>query len=361
MIEGINAACAYAPSSLNQGTLIEDNKRLNLSAALQWRPNEQWDITVDVSHSDLDRDYEDYWSMWMYFIGLANAASIVQTDQNNVVTYLRTENSQVWSFTRPRRDTVENQTFAVNAQFTPSEKWTLSFDVSHSIGDREQVRPDTYYFQTGVPGVYDARDRYLPSITLETDLLDPSLYHFAIFADALNISGDNETAYRFDATYHFDDGLAINAGISFRDRERDWRRCCEWVVGPRARHFGPIGSEGLGMVDIDYTVVPVDDLLSGISGSQFPTSYLSPIADSVRDTYLIGRADELPPSVAARASRSHDEDFDFWEETLSVYFMMDVAGSIGDIPWSGNVGVRWISIDPRHERQRAARYPDLLK
>ena len=70
-----------------------------------------------------------------------------------------------------------------------------------------------------------------------------------------------------------------------------------------------------------------------------------PIADSVRDTYLIGRADELPPSVAARASRSHDEDFDFWEETLSAYFMLDMAGSIGDIPWSGNVGVRWISID----------------
>ena len=345
LIEGVNTACAYAPRGLAQGTLIEDNQRLNLSAALQWRPNEQWDITVDVSHSDLDRDYEDYHGIWRYNAGLANAASIVQTDQNNMVTYLRTESSQVWSFSRPRTDTVENQTFAVNAQFTPSEKWTLSFDVTHSIGDREQVRPDTYYFQSGVPGVYDARDRYLPSITLETDLLDPTLYDFAIFADALNISGDNETAYRFDATYHLDDGLAINAGISFRDRERDWRRCCEWVVGPRARHFGPIGSEGLGMVDIEYTVLPVDDLHSGISGIESPKTFLMPIADSVRDIYRFGRADEHPPSVAARASRSHDEDFDFWEETLSVYFMMDVAGSIGDIPWSGNVGVRWIEVE----------------
>ena len=104
--------------------------------------------------------------------------------------------------------------------------------------------------------------------------LDPTLYDFAIFADALNISGDNETAYRFDATYHLDDGLAINAGISFRDRERDWRRCCEWVVGPRRRHFGPIGSEGLGMVDIEYTVLPVDDLHSGISGIESPNHLL---------------------------------------------------------------------------------------
>ena len=347
LIEGINpnSGCAYAPGGLAQGALVEDNKRLNLSAALQWRPNEQWDITVDVSHSDLDRDYDDHQAIWRYDTGLANGASIVQADENNIATYIRTETSQVWGFHRPRTDMVENQTFAVNAQFTPSEKWTLSFDVAHSIGDREQLRPDTYYFQTGVPLIYDVRDRYLPIITVEGDLLDPTLYDFAVFADALNISGDNETAYRFDATYHLDDGLAFNAGISFRDRVRDWSRCCEYVIGPRLRHFGPIGSEGLGMVDIDYTIVPVDDLFSGIDGSQWPSKYLMPVADSVRDTYLIGRADELPASVEARAGRSHQEDFDFWEETLSVYFMLDMAGSIGDIPWSGNIGVRWTSID----------------
>ena len=65
----------------------------------------------------------------------------------------------------------------------------------------------------------------------------------------------------------------------------------------------------------------VNGLFSGISGSQWPDEYLLPVVDLVRDTYLIGRADEIPPSVFAAAETAHAEDFDFWEKTLSAYVM----------------------------------------
>ena len=334
------AGCAYAPGNLRLGVLVEDVQRLNMSAALQWRPNEQWDITVDVLHSDLDRDYDDYQAIWRPQAGLANGASIVQADENNIATYIRTERARPRPFHRPRTDMVENQTFAVNAQFTPSEKWTLSFDVAHSIGDRTGKNRSTYYDIPAVPLIYDVRDRYLPKITVEGDLLDPTLYDFIFYSEGESHSGDEETQYRFDATYHLDDGLAMHAGFSYRDRVRTWdRRGLRF--GPRYGHFGP--DEGLE--DVEYGNVPVDGLFGGIPGSVWPDAYLLANVDSVRQTYLVDRADELPDSVYTDAENATAQDFDFWEKTLSAYVMLDFGGSIGDMPWSGNMGLRWIEVD----------------
>ena len=191
-----------------------------------------------------------------------------------------------------------------------------------------------------MPLVYDARDSYLPKITVEADLLDPTLYNFIIYAEGENNSGDEETQYRYDATYHFDDGFAFHAGISYRDREREWQRRA-LSFGPRRGHF----TDGEVLMDVEYERVPVDGLFSGISGSQWPDAYLLASVDSVRQTYFINRRDEIPDSVFTGADTAHAEDFDFWEETLSVYFMADFGGSIGDVPWSGNMGLRWTSID----------------
>ncbi len=342
-----NSGCAYVPGSIRQGVLVEDNKRFNLSAALQWRPNEQWDITVDVMHSDLDGDYDDHQMPWRYQTGLANGASVVHIDENNIATYIRTETARPRPFQRPRHAMVTNQTFAVNAQFTPSEKWTLSFDVAHSIGDRDHTKDDTYYDLPAMPMIYDARDSYLPIITVEADLLDPTIYNFMYWSEAEDNSGDKETAYRFDATYHLDDGLAMHAGFSYRDRVRTYQQR-RIRMGPRYGHFGGPGDT---LEDVEYTKVPVDGLFGGISGAQWPTEYLMPDLDSVRQTYIIDRADELPdfsggPGSAAENWQTVDEkDFDMWEKNLSAYVMLDFGGSIGDMPWSGNMGLRWIEVD----------------
>ncbi|MDE0045359.1 MAG: TonB-dependent receptor plug domain-containing protein, partial [bacterium] len=76
-VENPDVGCGYAPGNLRQGILIEDVQRVNLSAALQWRPNEQWDVTADILYSQMDRDYDDWQIPWRYQAGLANGASEV--------------------------------------------------------------------------------------------------------------------------------------------------------------------------------------------------------------------------------------------------------------------------------------------
>ena len=332
--------CAWAPSNIRQGVLIEDVERLNMSAALQWRPNKKVDVTIDVLHSQLDRTYHDFQIPWRYQAGLANGASVVQMDENNIATYIRTERARPRIFDKPRSSDTENQQFAGNVTFTPSEKWTFNFEASHATGDRVHHRPDVYYEIPGVPLIYDARDSYLPKITVEADLLDPSLYEFKWYRIGDDLSTDEETQFRFDATRHFDDGLAMHAGISFRDRQRHWDRQ-DFRLGPREGHFGP---EEL-LTAVEHRTLPVSDPYSGIDDPDWSTEWLFADFDSVTDTYFIGRRDEIPDSVFARADIAHDQDFDITEETLSVYFMLEMDGSIGEIPWSGNVGVRWTEMD----------------
>ena len=219
-----DVGCGYAFGNVRQGILVEDIQRINASAALQWRPNEQWDVTADILYSQMDRDYDDFQVPWRPQAGLANGASEVLLDENQIVTYIRTETARPRPFQRPRVEDIETQQFAVNAKYTPTENWTLNFDVSHSIGDRVSPYHESYYDVPAVPMTYDIRDGYIPKLSVEANLLDPNLYDFIFFRTQVRTSRDTESQYRFDATYHFDDGTAFHAGVSFRDRERSWQR-----------------------------------------------------------------------------------------------------------------------------------------
>ena len=156
--------CGYVPGNIRQGVVLEDVERINLSAALQWRPNEQWDVTVDVLHSQMDRDMDDFQVPWRSQAGLGNGASEVLINENQIVTYMRTETARPRPFQRPRVEDIESQQFAVNAQYAPTEQWTLGFDVSHSTGDRTRFHRDNYYDIPAVPLTYDIRDSYVPKI-----------------------------------------------------------------------------------------------------------------------------------------------------------------------------------------------------
>ena len=228
----------------------------------------------------------------------------------------------------------------MNAKYTPTENWTLNFDVSHSTGDRDRPWHESYYDIPAVPLIYDIRDGYLPKISVEENLLDPNVYDFIFFREGLDVSEDTETQYRFDATYHFDDGTAFHAGLSYRDRERFWERR-SIAFGPRYGDF-----PGEKLTDVNHYALPVDDPFFGISGTgTWPKSWLLPDHDDVRDTYLIGRRDEIDPVRFEAVNTAHAEEFFIEEDTLALYFMVEMSGTIGDFPWSGNVGARWIEVD----------------
>jgi len=336
-----DVGCGYTGGNVRMGIVIEDKQRLNLSSALQWRPNEDLEITLDLLHSELQREYTDYQNPLRTQAGLAGQATEVHLNEDDVTTYFATNGSRPRPFPRDFDTETEQQQFAVNLKFTPTERLEFNVDLSHATGDVDEIQTTTYYdIAGGAPATYDINTSYVPKISVDADLSDPNVYTFSYFQDQVNLSEDEETQFRADATYHFDDGTAFHAGVSYRKQERMYLRR-GIAIGTR---FGDFIGEPLTAVD--WHELPVDDAWSGIDGSDtWPKQWLSADPDSVRQTYLVDRRDEIPPERFTAADSASSEDFGITEDTLGAYFMMEMAGSIGDIPWSGNAGARWVRVE----------------
>ncbi|MDE0350092.1 MAG: TonB-dependent receptor [Gammaproteobacteria bacterium] len=336
-----NRGCGYTGGNVRMGIVIEEKQRLNVSSALQWRPNEQIDLTFDLLHSELQREYTDYQNPLRTQAGLAGRATEVHLNENDITTYFATTGSRPRPFPRDFDTESEQQQFAANLTFTPSERLEFSFDLSHATGDVDELQTTTYYdIAGGVPATYSIENGYIPEISVDADLSDPSLYTFSYFYDQTNLSTDEETQGRADGTYRFDDGTAFHAGVSYRQKERTYMRRAI-AIGTR---FGDFIGEPLSAVK--WHPLPVDDAFSGIDGSDsWPKQWLSADPDSVRQTYLVDRRDEIPAQRFIDADSAHSEDFNIEEDTLGAYFMVEMAGNLGDIPWSGNAGARWVRVE----------------
>jgi len=336
-----DAGCGYTAANVRQGVVLEDKQRLNVTSALQWRPRQDLVATVDLLYSELQRDYTDYQLPLRTQAGLANGATEVHLNENDITTFFRTTSARPRPFPRAFDTQSEQQQIAANLQFTPTERFEISFDASYAEAQVDEVQATAFYdIADGVPVTVDAESSFLPVVDLDADLLDPELYTFSLFSDQQNNSDDEETQFRTDASYYFNNGTAFHAGLSFRKRERQYDTSSLEI----STRLGDFLNEPL--TNVAFSALPVNDAFSGIDGAgSWPSNWLSADPDSVRQTYLVERRDEIPEERFTSANSAGSEDFDITEETLAAYFMVDLAGSLGDIPFSGNVGARWVRVE----------------
>ena len=337
-----NIGCGYTGGNVRMGIVIEDKQRLNLTSALQWRLNDDLELTVDLLHSELQRAYTDYQNPLRTQAGLAGRATEVHLNANDITTYFATTGARPRPFPRDFDTEAEQQQFAANLKFTPTEQLEFNVDISHATGDVDEYQTTTFYdIAGGVPATYSIEQGYIPSITVDADLSDPNAYTFSRFDEQFSVSTDEETQFRADATYHFEDGTAFHAGVSFRQRERSYSRRIFSLNISRDAYL-----RGEPLSNVRYHELPVDDAFSGIDGSSsWPKQWLSADPQSVRQTYLIDRRDEIPAVRFDDANAANSEDHTIEEDTLAAYFMLEMAGSLGNIPWSGNVGARWVRVE----------------
>jgi TonB-dependent receptor len=335
------AGCGYTAGNLRMGVVLEDKQRLNLTSAIQWRPRDDMELTIDLLHSELEREYTDYQLPLRSQAGLAAGATEVHLNANDIVTFFATDRARPRPFPRDFNTESEQQQIAANLVFSPTEQLDLSFDLSFAETTVDELQTTTYYdVAAGLPVSYDIEGGFVPVINVTGDLLDASTYTFSLFQDLENNSTDEETQFRFDATYNFDNGTAFRAGFAFRNREREYETY-GLTIGTR---FGDFLNEPL--TNVAYRSLPFSDAFSGIDGaSSWPTNWLSADPDSVRQTYLVDRRSEIPPERFTNADSAGSEEFFIEEDYTSAYFMIDLAGNLGDIPFTGNVGARWVRVE----------------
>jgi TonB-dependent receptor len=322
----------------------QDRERLNISSALQWRPNDRVDATLDLLYTELATND------WMLQIPLRTSAQItsnivdaVAEDDNgtSVISKFTTAGARPRPFPRIIDNTSEGLTIGGNVQFQFNERLSFNFDLSRSESETNgQV--DYGFWEVNGPATvsYDETGIYSdkPSVTTTYDLNDPTLFHQVLIGFARNEMTDEELQFRADATYEFYDSWidSVQVGVRYSDRERN----------DRGRNFRTTVFRGEPLTDVGTVPFPASDFLSGIS-TNFPKSWVIPdLAKGMRDL-IVGRADEIPTGSGNLESTIQSSDIRYTEEVTALYAMANFSGELGTTPYSGNVGVRYVDTDTR--------------
>lgn len=340
------------PSFYSPGVVVGTRERLGISGALQFKPSDKLEITLDGLYSHYATPTKNY--AQSNFIESAKfVPGSITVDENNIVTGFEMNDlvAEVLTYEEPR--TVETYLFGANMKWAASDAASFTFDGYWGKAARENAGKERFVV-AGIPGAtgrFATRDGEMPdfavtipggrSLAEGTD--DDYRVHY------IGITGANvdDQVYGAQLNGAFETGTgllrAIKVGASFNRREKTLDQFgnpqteCTFCGYPFT--FGEVGASVI-------RPMPVDRLLRG-QGGNFPRNF--PIFDI--DEYLaaLPRAEGtiidpntgLPYPAGAGTQiveRKPVESFAISENIYAGYVQADFrAGAFG-----GNVGVRFV-------------------
>jgi iron complex outermembrane receptor protein len=329
------------PNAYTFRQIQEDDQRDAWFGALQWRPNDRFDINLDYQFSD--RSYNEERSE----LGISEARRSLTNrvvDENHVLQSVSGSSSiETNSTFKNRSETYEGA--GLNLAFFATDALTLKADVawSHTLRnetDRNvRLRSDnldiygapTPMNNQRVPYTMQLHDGDVPSFTIDPrfDITDHDL-----FSDDARIRRDQSQrdheifAARLDASYDTSGSLftRFDAGVRFSQMSfTDFDVRVETTQNDRA-------------VDREInlacrTAFPQSDFLS-ISDTNTITSWATFDALCLFEGYTGEEDTGLPADLRSVANR------DVGEDVWAGYVMASYESEIGGLPVSGNVGLR---------------------
>ncbi|WP_157405672.1 TonB-dependent receptor [Asticcacaulis benevestitus] len=346
------------PRNYNLNLSEQRQERTGLTATYQYRPSSELTFTADAlfSRYNIKRTVA---TGAFYF--LENQVRTAAIDANRDVIE-QTENGQ-WDMVMqayPRKS--DTTAFGINMDWHPNDQLTIVGDLSTS--DASNVGGSgSYYIVVGIPTNVTWKqpsDGSLPQLeVLGASISDPSnaRAHYATRGGGNTSTSVQEG--RLDATYVVDRGVfsSVMLGVAFNDTRKEnesfgigdaYCTYCGYPVVLPQRFLTPLDLGG--------------DFLGGGLGANAPLKFFSfdglellnylgsPEALAQLDTYY-GRA---PGSVAAQLEANGGytlkrQPSSYWveEKTSSAYIETNFAGEVADMPWSLNLGARYISTKVR--------------
>ncbi|MDL5365923.1 TonB-dependent receptor [Xanthomonas sp. NCPPB 2654] len=322
------------PHGAGINTTVGERKRKTGAFALQWRPNDDVEVTAQVLRSDYDFSWHDY-SFFAYSgqDPMQGYDDIVVNDRNEFVsgTFQNTPADSNTSLTRRKSVTTD---YSLGAKWTVTPNLTLSTDFQYVDATTKGTR---YIVGTGMTSVpfytIDFRGD-LPRLSV-TDASGNQGY----LTDAANYSGwkfhldnqdDNkgtEFAWRSDMDLAFDDSFArsFKAGVRYTDRDAEnkgnvWRYM--WLGAPFSQY-----------PDAELVQNPITDFFRGDSRAFGPTLTASDalVGNYEQTLALFGAS---PLTFAPNNINSQGE------KTYAAYGVLRFGVDDGAIPFDGNIGIR---------------------
>ena len=356
VINGVEMGTGYTPNNYLARMHTTDRDRLNISSSLQFRPSDRVEVTFDMLYASNVADETEYLRSFRIAQGHSRVTDATVVDDNGTGIYTMYSTSGAGAFIQHATETVDNVAvnYGANLKIQATDNLALNFDVAVSdtevpIQNRDALMRNTRtqmtYRQNGPGGV--------PSMTSSSPLTDVNRWSVVKQSVQEHLVDDSNVQFRVDATYQFDaDWLdTVQVGVrTYRQERRDRAR----YLNSRAFINRPITEFGGGLA------FPAESDFLDALGAEFPSPILSPNFDALQETFIT-RADEIRAgggfstgtgkSLDEYTSGRFNEDINHEDDGNAIYAMVTFSGDLGDTPYSGNVGVRYVDNSTGSEGQ----------
>ena len=345
------------------------DKRTGTMATLVWQPTDQIKTTFDYFRSDFERGDVRH---GVTIGGMTNPNNLVLGNavvNNGIVTSASIDpvdvtaggDSTPWfeARTEDQSTDAESESYGFNLEWHLSDVSSLSFDASHSTGDKTRkdriVSMHDYTFTNGgldwqeTPGTfsYTLNGNENPTGTLTgVDLASPTAMRLGRYEEYPHEYNDKVDAYKVDFTQDVEWGSvnSFEAGYRYSERTAESKRGT-FLFGTRHGQWSGTNCDRNMTTDPVVTCSPmsVDGYVSVQSVPGAP--------DHVVVNNMQGLAEDAfgPGNFEGKQVWSDNWTFiesgSVKEEIDAVYLQANLDFTWGDVPVRGNLGVRYVETD----------------
>ncbi len=289
--------------------------------------------------------------------------------------------------TRSRSQEAEVNDYSFNLKYRPNDSWAFSADVQYVDSTSEVLDFSVMGATRAVVGInqngnslpnislYDPS--YTPENTGDADYFtNPHNYFWRSAMDHISDNEGEEFAAAADSQYTFDDGLitSIKVGVRHAKREQttrqstyNWGWLSEAWAGNGNAWFDASGDELGASMSEHYEKVNFDDFArGGVLNTAGESAFLFPTHEIVADyANAVSTFSSLSPGWNNLASRSDqhghfvpNEVNETIETSNAAFIKANFEGTIGDMDYSGNIGLRYVKIE--NETTGFVTFPDTI-
>jgi iron complex outermembrane receptor protein len=347
----------------------ENRKRTGANLVMQWAPTDEIVSTFDVLFTDLDRQAT---SLGIQIPTQATQYNSAVIDDNETLIRANITDNNIDSLNRVLGEDSTSWSYGFNTIYI-QDRLTVEFDASYSTAESTHIRrqfiphftlPDDPENRE-ITLDYGAGDVLNTTSTIDVNDIDGIRGHWN--GASTNEIEDEVTELKLDTTYELDSDLidSVQFGIAYLDRSTSNDA---YSLNNNGGHCTPCGGAPNVTFDNPEAIFGLSNnsgYLSNESGA-FPRSWLvikdlNAYIDGVQsigekswynDPATGWRVDEtLGSPLLAPGQMWNQESFDAApsyqndETTYSAYARVNLQGEVGDYTWSGNAGLRYISIE----------------
>jgi TonB-dependent receptor len=359
----------YVPGGFGYRSLDFDRERKGIAAAAQWRPNDQWEASLQFLRSSAMQASSEH--AVGFNPGSTNGpAAGTDFTYDSDGHFIKGTLAQTPGGTSLGSSTIDTRyaerssvtsDYALNVKYNPNDKWAFTADVQYIYAKTKTV--DFTVFNSlgsdAAPASLDLTGG-TPVITMNNDTAytsNPASYYLLAAMDHHDRNDASEWAQRFDGTYTFDDGgwlKSFRFGVRNTYRESTTRETnFNWnTVAPS---WSAPSIDQLSAYQGHYSLYPFDNYFRG--KVHLPATFVMPNDELVRN-YAKGAA--LISQIAAANGggwRTFNGDYDDFtagggsggvnrqkEKTLAAYGLLRFGHDISlfgeDRAVDGNFGLR---------------------